>query len=51
MRAILSEKEWLVEENGFNNHKLNYYETIFAVGNGYLGGVIPYRYRLGYMVV
>ncbi|MEN8213126.1 MAG: glycosyl hydrolase family 65 protein [Pseudomonadota bacterium] len=37
MRSLLSDKEWLVEESAFNDEKLNYYETIFTVGNGYLG--------------
>ena len=37
LRELLSESEWLVEENGFEIGKINFYETIFTVGNGYLG--------------
>jgi len=34
---ILSKSEWLVEEKGFNIQNLNVNETLFTVGNGYLG--------------
>ena len=33
----LSTPEWLVEESAFQPAKLNFYETIFTVGNGYQG--------------
>ena len=37
LRKLLSGPEWLVEENNFDVHRINFYETIFTVGNGYLG--------------
>ncbi len=37
IRSILSSPEWLVEEPAYNLEKINFYETIFTVGNGYLG--------------
>lgn len=37
LKSLLSPSEWIVEENDFNINKLNAYETIFTVGNGYLG--------------
>ena len=33
----LSEQDWLVEESTFQMEKINFYETIFTVGNGYQG--------------
>ena len=33
----LSAPEWLVEESALQMAKLNFYETIFTVGNGYQG--------------
>ncbi|MGI9549787.1 MAG: hypothetical protein ACR2MT_01205, partial [Aurantibacter sp.] len=36
-QSLLSSTEWLVEENEFDRSKVNFYETIFTVGNGYLG--------------
>ena len=36
-QSLLSGPEWLVEENEFDKAKVNFYETIFTVGNGYLG--------------
>ena len=33
----LNTQEWLVEESAFQIAKLNFYETIFTVGNGYQG--------------
>jgi len=33
----LSAQEWLVEESALQMAKLNFYETIFTVGNGYQG--------------
>jgi len=35
--SLLSTPEWLVEENTFDKNKTSFYETIFTVGNGYLG--------------
>ena len=37
LKNLLSGPEWLVEENGFDVDRINFYETIFTVGNGYLG--------------
>ena len=37
LKSLLSSQEWLVEETVFDKNKLNAYETIFTVGNGYLG--------------
>ena len=37
LRDLLSPREWLIEEPGFSPHKVNFYETIFTVGNGYMG--------------
>ncbi|MDX1672997.1 MAG: hypothetical protein R3211_11705, partial [Balneolaceae bacterium] len=37
LRELLSEKRWLVEEEQFDPGTLNIYETLFTVGNGYLG--------------
>ena len=37
LKSLLSEQKWLVEETKFNKHKMNAVETIFTVGNGYLG--------------
>ncbi len=36
-QSLLSEPDWLVEEKEFDNRKINFYETIFTIGNGYLG--------------
>lgn len=36
-KDILSPDDWLIYENGFNPSKLNIYETIFTLGNGYMG--------------
>ena len=36
-QSLLSDPEWLIEENKFDKDKINFYETIFTVGNGYLG--------------
>jgi len=33
----LSPDDWLIEEKGFHPHKQGMYETIFTLGNGYLG--------------
>ncbi len=37
MRDQLSSSEWLIEEHGFDLDAANAFETIFTVGNGYLG--------------
>ncbi len=37
LKSLLSPKDWLIEETEFDKNKLNVYETIFTVGNGYLG--------------
>jgi len=33
----LSEEEWLVKEEGYSPSKIGMYESIFTLGNGYLG--------------
>jgi len=37
LKNLLSPKEWWIEEKEFDIDKINYFETIFTVGNGYLG--------------
>lgn len=37
MRNLLSDDEWLVTESGFDFERANVFETLFTVGNGYLG--------------
>lgn len=37
LRDRLSAREWLVEEEGIDPTRLNYHETLFVVGNGYIG--------------
>lgn len=37
MRDQLSSKEWLIEEDGFDLATANVFETLFTIGNGYLG--------------
>lgn len=37
MRDLLSSNEWLIEEAGFDPDRANVFETLFTVGNGYLG--------------
>ncbi|CAN7758621.1 glycoside hydrolase family 65 protein [Mesorhizobium sp. LjNodule214] len=37
MRDQLNAGEWLVEEEGFDIGKANVFETLFTLGNGYLG--------------
>ena len=37
LASLLSPPEWLIEEPGFKPEKINFYETIFTVGNGYQG--------------
>ena len=37
LKKHLSSEEWLIGRNGFDLDKINYYETIFTIGNGYLG--------------
>jgi len=49
MENMLSEDDWLVKETAFNPKKINYYETIFTVGNGYQGtrGALEEGFRGG----
>lgn len=37
MRDLLSSDEWLIVEVGFDFDRANVFETLFTVGNGYLG--------------
>ncbi len=37
MQDVLSSQEWLVEEPVFTLENINFYETIFTLGNGYQG--------------
>jgi kojibiose phosphorylase len=37
LSELLSPAEWLVEESTFEMEKLNFFETVFTVGNGYQG--------------
>ncbi len=37
LKDLLSPKDWIVEENKFELDQLNFYETLFTLGNGYLG--------------
>lgn len=37
LKDLLSPSNWWIEEKEFDIHKINYYETVFTVGNGYLG--------------
>lgn len=47
LKPYIPESGWFVKEEGFDQHKQSFYETIFTLGNGYMGsrGVleeIPY---------
>jgi len=56
-KEILSEDRWLIKEDGFDQSKQNAYETIFTLGNGYMGsrgvleeipaGAVPGTYIAG----
>jgi kojibiose phosphorylase len=37
LKDLLSDPKWWIEEKEFDINKINYYETIFTIGNGYLG--------------
>lgn len=37
LEKLLSPKEWWIEEEQFNINKINAYESLFTVGNGYSG--------------
>ena len=37
LREILSPPQWLIEEKGFDPEKINFFETILTIGNGYSG--------------
>jgi len=49
LRSLLSSADWLVTEPNFDVSKINYYETIFTVGNGYMGtrGALEEGHRAG----
>ena len=34
---LLSDRCWQIEERGFDPNKISHYETVFTIGNGYLG--------------
>ena len=36
LRERLSDAEWLIEEDGLDLARLNYHESLFVVGNGYV---------------
>ena len=37
LNHLLSQPEWLVDQNTFDINQLNFHETLFTTGNGYLG--------------
>ncbi|MBN2689286.1 MAG: glycoside hydrolase family 65 protein [Gammaproteobacteria bacterium] len=37
LKELLSKEEWWVVEEKFDVNKINFYETIFSIGNGYIG--------------
>lgn len=37
LKSLLSPSEWWVTETAFEVSKISFYETIFTIGNGYLG--------------
>jgi trehalose/maltose hydrolase-like predicted phosphorylase len=39
-RSEMPTHVWLVEESGFDRERVNFYETLFTVGNGRLGVAI-----------
>lgn len=49
LEEVINAPEWLVEENHFLPEKINHYETIFTVGNGYQGtrGALEEGFRGG----
>jgi kojibiose phosphorylase len=49
LENFLSNKEWWIEENDFDPKKLNLFETLFTIGNGYLGtrGALEEGHRAG----
>ena len=49
LNQILNEADWLVEESSFSHEKLNHFETIFTIGNGYQGtrGALEEGFRGG----
>lgn len=49
LTKVLNNKEWLIEESVFSPQKINYYETIFTIGNGYQGtrGALEEGFRGG----
>ena len=48
MNSVTADKTWTIREENFVAEKMQYYETIFTLGNGYLGtrGVLEEDYRL-----
>lgn len=46
----LSEENWMISEEGFEQEKRKFWETIFTLGNGYLGsrGVLEESFESGY---
>ncbi|KUK53846.1 MAG: Kojibiose phosphorylase [Desulfotomaculum sp. 46_296] len=46
----LSEENWVIGEEGFEQEKRKFWETIFTLGNGYLGsrGVLEESFENGY---
>ena len=49
LSEVLNDKEWLVEETSFSPQKINHFETIFTIGNGYQGtrGALEEGFRGG----
>ncbi|MFT4760793.1 MAG: kojibiose phosphorylase [Saprospiraceae bacterium] len=49
LEGLLNDQTWLVEETGFVPEKINHYETIFTVGNGFQGtrGALEEGFRGG----
>lgn len=44
------DKQWIVSEDSINEEKIRFQETIFTLGNGYLGsrGILEEGYKKGY---
>lgn len=49
LHEILNDQSWLVDESHFSPEKINHYETIFTVGNGFQGtrGALEEGFRGG----
>ncbi|HDL09911.1 MAG TPA: hypothetical protein ENG39_01480, partial [Candidatus Omnitrophica bacterium] len=37
LKRYLPERGWFIKEEGFDRRKQSFYETIFTLGNGYMG--------------